>query len=162
MIRFPDRSLPVVTVVAALLALAACGEREAVSPEPVAEEPADVIETPTAMDAGLVGRWAVSTDMCERAGWEIGEQQIVTAGGTSCALDGAGAERTETGWLVAVRCEAEGTTSVEPVVITEVPDATPRQIRVRGGLFAGEVTLRSCAAGEAAPPAEVAEAAPAE
>ncbi|MFN4287822.1 MAG: hypothetical protein ACK4E3_04945 [Brevundimonas sp.] len=154
MIRFPDRSVPMVSVAAAFFALAACGEREAVSPEPVAEEPASVIETPADVDAALVGRWAVSTDMCERAGWEIGEQQIVTAGGTSCALDGAGAQRTETGWLIGVRCEAEGTSSTEPVVITEVPDATPRQIRVRGGLFAGEVTLRTCVPADSAPQAE--------
>jgi len=136
--------------VSLLSAVAACdGPRRADASADSTESPAPAADASAAVPAessaevDFVGVWAASPEFCGRNDtWRFTPERLATAGGVSCAIEGAA--RSAQGWSLQAVCTAEGPPAPAALTLATVGPPPASVMTVQGGPFATPVTLTRC------------------
>jgi len=131
--------------VALLLITAACDRPSEPAPASTAQTPpsAPAAASEAAAEADFVGVWAATPELCGRNDtWRFTPERLATAGGVSCAIEGAA--RSADGWRLQAVCTAEGPPGPADLTLAMVPPPPSSSMTVSGGPFGTPVTLVRC------------------
>lgn len=123
--------------------LAGCGGGDTSDQQDPEAAPAGNVTQQAAPVFDWVGDWAATAALCRDGRWRMGRDRIVTAGETSCSVDGEKAD-VDGAVTLDLACAAEGATSSERWVLEPLADGRMTVTRVGGGNVIAKVTLGRC------------------
>lgn len=141
-----SKTLGLLTAAALAAALAACGDPVAPEPDPDAAaqlgpaEPLPQLPPPSETQPRFVGLWATTQNGCQAPPWTFRADGVSTQGEVSC--DFSNLRMTESGYIAAAVCHAEGETTNHDIQFSFAESA--RAMMVSEGPWAGPTSLVYC------------------
>lgn len=133
-------------VIGYALLLASCGgasESAREQQDPDAAPTDGAASLPAAPAFAWTGDWAATEELCRDGRWHMAHDRIVTAGETSCAVEG---EKADVNGAVTLdlACTAEGAASPERWILEPLADGRMTVTRASGGNVMAKVALARC------------------